>query len=89
MPKIAELRSLPEPRHGYVSRQPDRTSQLALPEDASADARAMEEYEASVGNLAAITLDSDNVFSDGAELQTPSITGSADSAFTTQLRVTV
>lgn len=65
------------------------TSQLALPEDSCVDVYATDGYEASVNNLAAITLDSDNVFSDGAELQTPSISGSADAGFSAQLRVTV
>lgn len=63
------------------------TSQLALPEDARTDAYSSEGYEAGVENLAAITLESDNVFNDGAELQIPSTSGSADSVM--QLRVTV
>ena len=65
------------------------TSQLALPEDACTDAYATDGYEASVNNLAAITLDTDNVFSDGAELQLPSISGDADAGFKARLRVTV
>ncbi len=65
------------------------TSQLALPEDACIDAYATDGYDASLRNLAAITLDTDNVFSDGAELQIPTISGSVDAGFVTKLRVTV
>jgi protocatechuate 3,4-dioxygenase beta subunit len=65
------------------------TSQLALPEDACIEAYATAGYEASVDNLARITLETDNVFSDGADLQTPTISGSGDEGFTVLLRVTV
>jgi protocatechuate 3,4-dioxygenase beta subunit len=65
------------------------TSQLALPEDTCIDAYATSGYEASVDNLANITLDTDNVFSDGAELETPSISGSVDAGYVAKLRVTV
>jgi protocatechuate 3,4-dioxygenase beta subunit len=65
------------------------TSQLALPEDACVDTYATEGYEASVNNLASISLETDNVFSDGAELETPTISGSVDAGFVAQLRVTV
>ena len=35
-------------------------------------------YEASVQNLSKVSLDSDNVFSDGYDLQIPTITGNVD-----------
>lgn len=66
-----------------------RTSQLALPEDVCAAVYATEGYEASVANLAATSLDSDNVFSDGVSLQMASVTGSVDQGFTVSLNVPV
>jgi protocatechuate 3,4-dioxygenase beta subunit len=65
------------------------TSQLALPEDACVETYATDGYEASVSNLGNITLDSDNVFGDGAELQVASISGSASAGFTAKLTVTI
>jgi protocatechuate 3,4-dioxygenase beta subunit len=65
------------------------TSQLALPEDTCVEVYAMDGYEASVNNLANITLASDNVFSDGATLETPATTGSADAGFAASLTVAV
>jgi protocatechuate 3,4-dioxygenase beta subunit len=65
------------------------TSQLALPEDACVEAYTTDGYEASVKNLASISLETDNVFSDGAALETPTISGSVEAGFVAQLRVTV
>jgi protocatechuate 3,4-dioxygenase beta subunit len=65
------------------------TSQLALLEGPCSDVYATAGYEASVDNLAAISLDSDNVFSDGAELETPSMSGDVDSGFSAKLNVTI
>lgn len=53
------------------------TSQMALPEDTSAEVYAITGYEQSVQNLAQTSLDTDNVFSDGYDLQIPTVTGSA------------
>ncbi len=58
-----------------------RTSQLALPQAMCAAAYATAGYEASVANLARITLATDNVFSDGAAAQTPTITGNVTDGF--------
>jgi len=65
------------------------TSQLALPEDSCVEVYATDGYEASVSNLANITLQTDNVFSDGATLETPTTTGSADAGFLAELTVSV
>jgi protocatechuate 3,4-dioxygenase beta subunit len=51
------------------------TSQLALTADASAAVYAAGGYPNSTSNLGKISLATDNVFSDGAELETPTITG--------------
>lgn len=53
------------------------TSQMALPENTSAEVYATAGYEQSVQNLAQTSLDTDNVFSDGYDLQIPTVTGSA------------
>ncbi|RYJ00959.1 MAG: hypothetical protein EON52_22500 [Actinomycetales bacterium] len=66
-----------------------RTSQLALPEDVCADVYATDGYEASVDNLAGVSLDSDNVFSDGHSLQLATVTGSVDDGYTISLNIPV
>lgn len=66
-----------------------RTSQLALPEDASRLAYATDGYAGSVRNLAQISLADDNVFSDGYSLQLATVTGSVASGFTATLNVPV
>ena len=55
-----------------------RTSQLALPEDASRLVYATDGYEQSVGNLAQTSLQTDMVFSDGYSLQLATVTGDVD-----------
>ncbi len=47
------------------------TSQIALPEDACNAVYATAGYEQSVQNMSQVSLDSDNVFSDGYDLQLP------------------
>ncbi|MCB9765031.1 MAG: intradiol ring-cleavage dioxygenase [Alphaproteobacteria bacterium] len=64
-----------------------KTSQIALPEDACEAVYATSGYEDSVRNLQQITLDSDNVFSDGVEDQMPTISGSASEGYTIRLTV--
>ena len=51
------------------------TSQLALPEDACDEVYAVAGYETSVDNLTRITLETDNVFSDGVGAQVATVTG--------------
>ncbi|NIZ93335.1 dioxygenase family protein [Kineococcus rubinsiae] len=66
------------------------TSQLALPEATADLVYATAGYEASVANLANVTLGSDNVFSDdSAATQLPTVTGDVASGFTLTLRVGV
>jgi protocatechuate 3,4-dioxygenase beta subunit len=65
------------------------TSQLAMPEAECDQVFATAGYEASVRNLSQISLASDMVFSDGATLELPSITGSADAGYVATLQVTI
>jgi protocatechuate 3,4-dioxygenase beta subunit len=65
------------------------TSQIALTEDASRLVYATEGYSQSVTNLAQTSLASDNVFSDGAELETPTVSGSVADGLTVALTVGV
>jgi hypothetical protein len=58
------------------------TSQLALTADASAAVYAGSGYPNSTRNLSQVSLATDNVFSDGAELETPTITGSVADGYT-------
>jgi protocatechuate 3,4-dioxygenase beta subunit len=53
------------------------TSQMALPEDACNAVYATSGYEQSVGNMSRLSLNTDNVFSDGYDLQLPAMTGDA------------
>jgi protocatechuate 3,4-dioxygenase beta subunit len=66
-----------------------RTSQLALPQDVCDTVYATEGYEQSVTNLAQISLDSDNIFSDGYSLQMAKVTGSVDEGYVVTLNVPV
>jgi protocatechuate 3,4-dioxygenase beta subunit len=63
------------------------TSQLALPKDACDAVYATSGYEQSVTNLQRVSLATDNVFSDGVSLQTPSMTGNATSGYISSLVV--
>jgi len=66
------------------------TSQLALPETSCNAAYAVEGYEASVGNLARISLQTDNVFrDDGASSQLAEMSGDVSEGFTASLSVGV
>jgi protocatechuate 3,4-dioxygenase beta subunit len=67
-----------------------RTSQLAIPEDACRQVYGVVDgYDASVGNLDAVSLDTDMVFSDGYSLQLADVTGSVDEGYTFSLNVPV
>jgi len=66
-----------------------RTSQLAFPQDVCEEVYATEGYEASVANLAQVSLDSDNVFSDGYSLQLATVTGSVEEGYVATLNVPV
>jgi protocatechuate 3,4-dioxygenase beta subunit len=68
---------------------PIATSQIALPEDVSSAVYATAGYEDSVGNASQVSLESDNVFSDGWEAETPTASGSVDEGYTIALTVGV
>jgi protocatechuate 3,4-dioxygenase beta subunit len=65
------------------------TSQIALPEQACAQVYATAGYEQSVDNLAELSLESDNVFSDGVGQQLAAVTGSVPGGLTAALTVPV
>lgn len=64
------------------------TSQLALPQDACETVYATNGYARSVDNLAGISLDRDNVFSDGWDSQLATVTGDP-AGYTAMLTVAV
>jgi protocatechuate 3,4-dioxygenase beta subunit len=65
------------------------TSQLALPEATCKEVYATTGYEASVSNLAGVSLATDMVFSDGAASETPATSGSAQAGYLATLTVGV
>jgi len=66
-----------------------KTSQFTFPAATSAEAYTATGYTSSVRNLAGISLATDNVFSDGATLQTAAMTGTAATGFIATLQVGV
>jgi protocatechuate 3,4-dioxygenase beta subunit len=68
---------------------PTVTSQLALPKDTCDVVYATDGYSQSIRNLAQTSLARDMVFSDGAELETPTVTGDVRSGFVASLTVGV
>lgn len=66
------------------------TSQLAFPADMLTDIYALGTYAGSARNLAGVgSLDNDNVFSDGAELQLGTFTGTASTGYVGALSVAI
>ena len=65
------------------------TSQLAFPEDICDEVYATGGYESSVSNLARTSLETDMVFSDGADQQTATISGSVADGLVAALVVPV
>jgi len=57
------------------------TSQMALPEDPCKVVYATSGYQQSLTNLSRVSLDSDNVFGDGYNLQLPTMTGDPSSGY--------
>lgn len=72
---------------GNVDRNVTLVSQIALPEKESRAVYADKRYSGSTRNLNAITLATDNVFSDGAKAQTPTISGNATSGYSCNITV--
>jgi protocatechuate 3,4-dioxygenase beta subunit len=66
-----------------------RTSQIALPEDASRLVYATDAYGNSLDNLAGTSLERDMVFRDGYSLQMATVTGNVESGMTAKLTVPV
>ena len=65
------------------------TSQIALPKDACDQVYATSGYEASVTNLSRVTLASDNVFGDGANLELATVMGGVGGGMAASLSVAV
>ena len=57
------------------------TSQIALPEDVCNAVYATAGYEQSIKNMNGVSLETDNVFSDGYDLQLPSVTGDVSAGY--------
>jgi protocatechuate 3,4-dioxygenase beta subunit len=60
---------------------PSKTSQMAMPEDVCTAVFATSAYPSSAANLSRVSLERDMVFSDGAELETPTLTGDVTSGY--------
>jgi protocatechuate 3,4-dioxygenase beta subunit len=69
--------------------RPAATSQIALPKDTCDAVYATDGYSQSVNNLKGVSLQSDMVFSDGADQETPTVSGSVASGLTVALTVPV
>ena len=65
------------------------TSQIALTKDVSDTVYATEGYSQSVRNMTQVSLSTDMVFRDGAELETPTVTGSVSDGYVVSLEVGV
>ena len=65
------------------------TSQLAFPQASCAEVYATSAYTGSAANLARVSLATDNVFSDGATLETPTVSGSVNAGYEAVLTVGV
>jgi protocatechuate 3,4-dioxygenase beta subunit len=66
------------------------TSQIALPQDTCEEVYATDGYEASVSNLASISLATDNVFSDDEAVdQLPAMSGSVADGYIAQLDIPI
>jgi len=64
-----------------------KITQIAMTQAACDEVYATSGYSASVANLKQVSLASDNVFSDGATLETPTITGNVTSGYALTLTV--
>lgn len=64
-----------------------KTTQIAMTQEACSAVFASSGYSASIANFAQVSLTSDNVFSDGATLETPTITGSIAAGYALALTV--
>jgi protocatechuate 3,4-dioxygenase beta subunit len=69
--------------------EPLATSQLALPEETCNAVYATAAYSSSVRTMSQVSLASDNVFRDGAERETPAVTGDVNNGFVAALVIPV
>ncbi|NNN33256.1 intradiol ring-cleavage dioxygenase [Streptomyces sp. S3(2020)] len=65
------------------------TSQLAFPKDVCDTVYATDGYSRSVSNLGQLSLETDNIFSDGYDQQLATVKGSVDAGYTATLTVPV
>jgi len=72
-----------------ASRNVLATSQIALTEDVSDTVYATPGYDQSRTNMSQVSLATDMVFSDGADLETPTVTGSVEQGYVVSLPVRV
>jgi protocatechuate 3,4-dioxygenase beta subunit len=61
------------------------TSQLALPDDVNQAVYATTGYDGSAGNFSRVSLETDNVFSDGTAGEEPTVTGSVAAGYTVEI----
>ena len=66
-----------------------KTSQLAFPEDVCNAVYASDGYDSSAGTLSQVSLETDNVFSDGWSSELATVTGSVADGYTATLNVPV
>ncbi|GAA0970581.1 hypothetical protein GCM10009555_019700 [Acrocarpospora macrocephala] len=69
--------------------EPAKTTQLAFPQESCTEVYTNPGYEQSATNLAASSLETDNVFSDGYTTQLATITGDPTNGYTARLDVHV
>ena len=65
------------------------TSQIVVPEDVARSVYEDSKYDGSTNNLNQVSLEPDNVFSDGWEAQTPTVSGDASAGYTLTIDVPV
>lgn len=65
------------------------TTQLAMPKAVCDAVYATDGYSQSVANLAQVSLASDMVFSDGASLELPTVTGSASAGYNAAIQIAI
>ncbi|MFF3345906.1 intradiol ring-cleavage dioxygenase [Streptomyces sp. NPDC002779] len=65
------------------------TSQLALPQDVCEAVYATDGYSRSVANLSQLSIETDNIFSDGHDQQLATVTGSTGKGYTATLTIPV
>src|SRR5699024_6463154 len=65
------------------------TSQIALPQEESAGVYEPEEYAGAAENLGRVTLERDNVFSDGWDQQLASLTGALEGGYAFSIDVPI